>query len=432
MAGEEQSTCLLDDLRALRRLGPVVWLDSQSQEHPASRVSYLAGCPDAEISCYGDRVDISDREGRRDVHTGNFFDAFRSFRQRYPGWHFGWLGYDLKNHTESLESDGEDAAGLPDLYYFRPKVLIRVDHETGRREVLCGELPHPVGGENEDYMLSNLASSMDYTSYRQVIEKAKDLIRKGDLYEINITHQLAAGFSGDPLALYLDMKRVGVVPFGAYIQAGDAALCCASPERFLSKDGDRLKSQPIKGTVKRGAGPEEDEHLKTQMLHSAKNRAENLMIVDLVRNDMSRIALPGTVKVEKLFDIQTFSTLHQMVSTICSTLPEQTDPLEAVRACFPMGSMTGTPKIRAMEWIEQLEGYRRGVYSGAIGYFTPHGDFDLNVVIRTAQIKSQRLFYNVGGAITSDSDPWEEWQESWVKARALTRVSQPGQAMHSR
>jgi para-aminobenzoate synthetase component 1 len=195
-------------------------------------------------------------------------------------------------------------------------------------------------------------------------------------------------------------------------------ICSSSPERFLSRSGDTAWSQPIKGTAPKSGGLESARKLAA----SEKERAENLMIVDLVRNDLNRIAEKGTVKVTGLFEIQSFETVYQMVSTVECKTPEATDSLELIKACFPMGSMTGAPKIAAMKAIDVFEEYKRGIYSGALGYFKPNGDFDLNVVISTAIIDGNKLVYPVGGAITSDSDPEEEWDETMLKAKAITNL----------
>jgi para-aminobenzoate synthetase component 1 len=201
----------------------------------------------------------------------------------------------------------------------------------------------------------------------------------------------------------------------------EISVCCLSPERFLGRNGKRVFSQPIKGTMQRGNTQEEDAALKEALRSSAKDRAENLMIVDLVRNDLGRIAKKGTVHVHDLFEIQSFGTVHQMISTV-EAETEIGNPIDIIQACYPMGSMTGAPKISAMKSIEELENYRRGIYSGAIGYIKPDGDFDFNVVIRTAIIRNEALYYSVGGAVTGDSDPLSEWEETLVKARALTQV----------
>lgn len=397
-------------IQALRERGPVVLLESQSHNHPEGRISYLAGDPQHIL-----RVPPGGGEG-------NPWDLLRDHFEEHRDWLFGFLGYDLKNHLEKLHSSNPDPVGAPDLWFMQPGVLLENRHGEGGVRVLRGELPERGSGvEQEVIEVSDFTSSTSRFDYKNRIREAQEHIREGDYYEINLSHQMSGAFSGDAFDLYRRMRQVGPVPFAAYMETGELSVCSLSPERFLARKGDRVFSQPIKGTVERGADPEEDRRLRDALSASSKDRAENLMIVDLVRNDLSRIARRESVTVRDLFQIQTFGTVHQMVSTVeARTATEQ--PFEIIRACYPMGSMTGAPKISAMKSIEELENYRRGIYSGAIGYLDPEGNFDFNVVIRTAIIRDGRLFYSVGGAVTSDSVPESEWRETLVKGRALTQL----------
>ncbi|MDZ7693327.1 MAG: aminodeoxychorismate synthase component I [Balneolaceae bacterium] len=357
----------------------------------------------------------------------NPWDALKQFRDETKGWLFGYLGYDLKNYIESLYSQNSDPVEAPDLYMMNPGVLIEIT--DGDWNIIKGDIPSREVAQNtflpDTVTVSDFKPTVDEQVYLQMIERAKQDIAEGEYYEINLTHQMSGNLRGQPLQLYQKMKKAGPVPFGAYLSFGDYFtnwnICCSSPERFLAKKGQRVFSQPIKGTVKRGTTEGEDKRLKKWLATSPKNRAENLMIVDLVRNDLGRIARKGSVRVSDLFEIQTFETVHQMVSTVQAESDDY-HPVDIIRSCFPMGSMTGAPKISAMRSIEELENYRRGIYSGSIGYFSPDGNFDFNVVIRTAVIKRDKLFYSVGGAITSDSDPQSEWEETLLKARALTNT----------
>ncbi|MEX2640440.1 MAG: anthranilate synthase component I family protein [Balneolales bacterium] len=412
---------LLSHLRSLRRRGPLILLDSQSACHPASQKSYLAAVPDARIEAFGNQVTLCHPDGTREQMEADPWEALKRFRASYPGWHFGWLGYDLKNFTEKLTSGNPDPVNLPDLFFIRPTELFRIDAASRSIHALMGNrVPPGEQGEAQPFKVANLQSDYHEAEYLALVDQARHYIKEGDFYEINLSHQLRADFTGDSLDLYTSMRRRGPVPFGAYVHGAGFSICCASPERFLCKKGTRLLSEPIKGTIRRGSSQQEDLLLKKEILYSVKNRAENLMIVDLVRNDLSRIAKAGTVHTGKFYELQTFNTLHQMVSAVTAEMGETIDAVDAIKACFPMGSMTGAPKIRSMEVIEQLESRKRGIYSGAIGYFTPDDDFDLNVVIRTAVVKGDKLYYSIGGAITADSVPLDEWEETWVKARALT------------
>jgi para-aminobenzoate synthetase component 1 len=270
-------------------------------------------------------------------------------------------------------------------------------------------------GEITDLEISN-ESTINSEDYISNVVKAQDMIHEGDIYEINFSYLKEFDFLGSGWNLYQKMKEVGPVPFGAYLQIGEVEVCCASPERFLKREKNHVYSQPIKGTISNSEDSNLDE------LKNEKNLAENLMIVDLVRNDLNRVAIPGTVKVDNLFEVQSFETVHQLVSTVKCDVEDETDSIEIIKACFPMGSMTGAPKIAAMNAIEDLEDYKRGIYSGAIGYIKPDGDFDFNVVIRTAIIEDEKLTYPVGGAITSDSIPEDEWDETIIKTEALKKA----------
>jgi para-aminobenzoate synthetase component 1 len=258
--------------------------------------------------------------------------------------------------------------------------------------------------------------------YLKTVEALKQHIIQGDVYEINYCVEFYSSYSKiNPMLVYADLIKKSPVPFGAFVKSSEHYLMCASPERFLKKNGNRMFSQPIKGTSKRGANEAEDIALKQALLNSEKERAENLMIVDLVRNDLARSAKTGTVKVEELFGIYSFEQVHQMISTVSATLSDDIHWVDALKYAFPMGSMTGAPKIRAMELIEQYERTARGLYSGAVGYITPEGDFDFNVVIRSLQYNSvnQYLNFEVGGAITYDSIPEKEYEECLIKAGAI-------------
>ncbi len=402
------------------RRGDLVLLESQSDEHRSSKVSYLAALPKATITAYGDEITIKAGKEKKQFRE-NPWRALQDFRSQHDDWMFGYFGYDLKNYIEQLESINPDPVGAPDMYFMVPEFLLKTDQAEHSFEVIRGDLPDDLPGGTMDISpasVTNLISSTDRECYIDKISEAQQLISEGEFYEINLSHQLSGDFSGSPFDLYKRMRRVGPVPFGSFIRWDDREICSASPERFLCRTGSQVYSQPIKGTARRSDNPETDRQHREQLMQSRKEQAENLMIVDLVRNDLSKIAREGSVRVPELFEIQSFGTVHQMVSTITAVAGVD-DPVEIIKACFPMGSMTGAPKISAMKSIDTLENYRRGIYSGAVGYIKPDGDFDFNVVIRTAVISSGRLYYSVGGAITSDSDPASEWEETMIKAKAL-------------
>jgi para-aminobenzoate synthetase component 1 len=382
----------------------------------------LAARPKATIIARDDQI-VFKEAGRQEIRNGNPWKELQLFRDRHNDWLCGYLGYDLKNHIEILSSGNQDLVEAPDLFFMVPDLLIEFDHQTGKTNIIRGEMPekYTQNGTDSFFELRDLQSKINEEEYKKKIIEAQRRITEGDFYEINLSHQMQGHFRGSAFALYQRMKEVGPVPFGAFLQMDKLSVCCQSPERFLRKEGNRVFSQPIKGTSQRGRNTDEDKRLKQELTASQKEQAENLMIVDLVRNDLSKIAETGSVKVPKLFEIQSFDTVHQMVSTVEAEAAEE-NPVEILKACFPMGSMTGAPKISTMKTIEELEDYRRGMYSGAVGYITPDGNFDFNVVIRTAIIKQDHLFYSIGGAITSDSDAKKEWEETLIKAQALLKA----------
>lgn len=397
----------------------LILLESQQPSHPSSRRSYLAVQPKRSIKGYGNHI-IEEELGQTKEYQLNPWQALEKF-QKKGSWLFGYLGYDLKNYIEDLKSENLKLTDTPDFYFMEPEILIRIEND--QQEVLLGEADFNLNGQSQPSSgrLSQLRNGIERNDYLAHVETIKKRIKEGDFYELNFSYPITGKFLGDPYWLYSEMRDINPVPFGSYIQGKDFAVSCASPERFLKKTGALVVSEPIKGTSARSNELDEDTFQKSLLLNE-KNRAENLMIVDLVRHDLSQIAKPGSVTVEKLFDIQSFGTVHQLISTVKAEVDRSLNPVSIIKACFPMGSMTGAPKITVMKAIDELENYQRNIYSGAIGYIQPNGDFDFNVVIRSAILQNNNLVYPVGGAITSDSDAHEEWEETKLKARTLTEI----------
>lgn len=394
----------------------IIMLDSQDDG-----VGFLAVGFNRKLICRDSGCEIFFQGGSKIKASQNPWEALQEFRKQ-GGWSFGYLGYDLKNYTEKLSSKNKDAVHAPDLVMSEPQSLFQIDRKNGLITKIYGDdLPELVTEPEIECEVMLHDDTAQFGAFVEGVKTSKNDIFKGDYYEVNLSRQVEGHFRGKPFCLYEKMKNFGPVPFGAFLQLDELAVCCASPERFLKKTGDLVISEPIKGT----AAVSEDESVNKAILAelhtSEKNRAENLMIVDLVRNDLNRIAVPGTVKTEELFAIHRFRSVFQMISKITGEIKPGMSSVDVIKACFPMGSMTGAPKISAMEAIERIENYKRGIYSGAIGYFTPNDDFDFNVVIRSAIIKGNKLFYSTGGAITADSDPVDEWEETRIKMRALTR-----------
>ncbi|MCP9292240.1 anthranilate synthase component I family protein [Gracilimonas sediminicola] len=407
-------------VRRSRDAGDVILLESQMPGHPASTKSYLAMQPSAWIKARGSEIEVWDGESVQ-AFKGDPWDYLSRFKKEHNEWLFGYLGYDLKNNVENLQSDNKELINAPDLYFMVPGTLIEID-AAGKVKFVKGELNEALRKGLEPGEISITPKrQISESEYIRKVEQAKKDIYEGRYYEINLSHPLEFEIKGDSWDLYEAMKAAGPVPFGGYANIVGLSICCSSPERFLARTANRVWSQPIKGTASRKAGDKALLDVE-KLRQSEKERAENLMIVDLVRNDLSRVAETQSVKVSNLFEIQSFETVHQMVSTVECTVPVHTDSIEIIKSCFPMGSMTGAPKIASMKAIEKYEDYKRGIYSGAMGYIRPNGDFDFNVVIRTAISEGDKLVYPVGGAITSDSDPKAEWEETLIKARAITNI----------
>lgn len=361
--------------------------------------------------------------------AGNAFQSLKDFYESNKGWLFGILGYDLKNELEELTSSHEDQLAFPDLFFFVPKYLLAV--RNGRVEVLTGTpgiLQHIADFSPEtihESSIPEIKAKMDKTTYLDKVEELKAHIFRGDIYEVSFCQEFfAENASIDPYEVYLNLNRLSPTPFSGFFKTADKYILSASPERFLCKRGDQLFSQPIKGTAKRSTDNDEDELIRYRLKNDGKERAENVMIVDLVRNDLTKSAAPGSVKVEELFGIYSFPQVHQMISTVSCTLQYGLHPVDAIKNTFPMGSMTGAPKLRAMELIEETESSRRGAYSGAIGYFDPEGDFDFNVVIRSILYNDTRkyLSFQVGGAITWLCSAEAEYEECMLKASAIVKT----------
>ena len=360
-------------------------------------------------------------------------DAFQRLyaaHQQKPSYLVGYFGYDLKNQLEDLTSRHPNRVGFPDAYFVEPLWVIDFEpdcvriqgadaHQLVRSIRDFVHTPTPVG---EASLVQSRVTPDEYTTN---VRHIQDYILAGDVYELNYCIEFFLENARlNPLATYQSLNERSPMPFSSFLKVGSRYVMGASPERFLRKHGCKILSQPIKGTIRRGQNPAEDALLRNQLQTSEKEQAENLMIVDLVRNDLARSAETGTVRVDELFGIYGFEQVYQMISTVSATLREGLSWADALRKAFPMGSMTGAPKIRAMQLIDELEVSRRGVYSGAIGFVTPDGDFDFSVVIRSLlyNAQSQYASFSVGSAITYDADPAQEWEECLLKAQAIRRV----------
>lgn len=357
------------------------------------------------------------------------FDELAIFRDKHVGQYiFTQLHYDLKNELENLSSTHKNNIGFEQLIAFVPAQILVIDAQGN---CLIGEdLAATLLNKSKQLLATDdapviMQAMVNKQAYINNVEQVKKHILEGDVYELNYCTEFYNNTAHiNPYQIYHKLKELSPVPFGAFFKWNNNYLLCASPERFLTKINDKVYSQPIKGTSPRSADYEEDEAQKQFLITSEKERAENLMIVDLVRNDLAKTAQTGTIKVEELFGIYSFKQVHQMISTVSAVPKTEVSDVEIIKQAFPMGSMTGAPKIMAMQLIEQYENTKRGLYAGAVGYFAPNGNFDLNVVIRSLQYNAntQYLNFEVGGAITYDSVAENEYQECIVKASAMINV----------
>lgn len=357
------------------------------------------------------------------------------FLQEHKGkWIFGHLGYDVKNQIESLQSSHPDYIQFPDLFFFVPAIVILLKeqhlfitvYDQSDAAAIYEQINTAMPAQASPQPAINIHPRMSRETYVSTISQLKQHIQRGDCYEINYCQEFyATDIVIDPLSMYQQLTTVSPNPFACYYRLNNQYLLCASPERFLQKKGNRLLSQPIKGTVPRNLENEESDRLLIEQLrNSEKDKSENVMVVDLVRNDLSKVCEKGSVTVSELFGIYSFPQVHQMISTVEGVLDASHGFEGIVKACFPMGSMTGAPKKKVMELIEQYELTKRGLYSGAVGYINPNGDFDFNVVIRSILYNSSNRYlgYQVGGGITFYSDPEKEYEECMVKAAAIRKV----------
>jgi para-aminobenzoate synthetase component 1 len=363
-------------------------------------------------------------------HENSFPKIEELLRQK--DWAYGFFSYDLKNEIEALESKNPATIDVEHANFAIPETIIKfeeggmqIDSFTNPDELL-GQIKstqfQPGPGAPE---INPPKSNTTRKHYIENVNKIKEAIIEGEFYEMNYCIEYATKSSYfDPVHCYQKLNEISPMPFSVLMKIGSKYLICASPERFLKKQGNEIISQPIKGTIKRSFDKQEDDLLKKQLLESEKERAENLMIVDLVRNDLAKSAETGSVKVKELFGIYTFKRIHQMISTVTASHDPKIPVTDIIKNAFPMGSMTGAPKIRVMVEIDKLEDSARGLYSGAVGFFTPEGEFDFNVVIRSIiyDAESSQISFHVGSAITYDSDPEHEYNECLLKAESLFEV----------
>lgn len=358
----------------------------------------------------------------------------------FGGGAIGYFGYDLARRLEKLPETAVDQVNIPEMVIGVYDWAVVVDHQErrswlvgqGRDPATAARWPHllssfsqiqTIGWQRASFAVtSEVVASMTRSSYREAFRRIQDYIREGDCYQVNLTQSFTAWCQGSAWSAYESLRHINPAPFSAFLNHPQAQVLSSSPERFLMVTEGRVETKPIKGTRPRSPAPSEDRLRMQELRDSLKDRAENLMIVDLLRNDIGKNCQPGTVHVPELFAIESYATVHHLVSTVRGTLAQGHHALDLLRGCFPGGSITGAPKIRAMEIIEELEPYRRGVYCGAIGYIGFDGNMDSNIAIRTMMIADNRIRCWAGGGIVVDSEAEQEYQECYHKAAAMLQL----------
>ena len=372
----------------------------------------------------------------------NAFEKLKEYQSITQDYLFGYLSYDVKNATENLTSTNSDGLGFAELFFFQPQKILfvknnsiefqyltMVDDEIDTDfEAICTQeikQKNTTSTRLENGGNIVIKPRIQKQDYLFKVGEILEHIHKGDIYEANFCQEFYAENTRiNPLDIYEDLNTISEAPFATFLKIDNQYLLCASPERYLKKEGAKIISQPIKGTAKRLVDLQEDQKTATALSKDIKERSENIMIVDLVRNDLSKSAKKGSVRVEELCKVSSFKQVHQMISTVVSELKDDVHLVDVIKDTFPMGSMTGAPKISAMKIIETLEETKRGLYSGTVGYFTPMGNFDFNVVIRSILYDSEKkyLSFSVGSAITAKSTPDKEYEECLLKAKAMQFV----------
>ncbi|MBA4543370.1 MULTISPECIES: aminodeoxychorismate synthase component I [Thermoactinomyces] len=430
------------------------WLDGNRLAPGLSRYSFMGANPSFLVRVQSGKIEWI-HQNTVQADTGDPFQAIQKLLDEHQtpagtgkpfpfiGGLVGYFGYEMNRFIEKLPDLPEDPTQAPVSWWmFADQVLIydqlegksylskRVNDSDGEKDLeqwlsavkRASDTPLPEPDISPAEGSTPFAQVESYDSYCRKIRRILGEIAAGNIYQACFTHQLSADFSGHPFDLYRILRRINPAPFSAYLRFGDLFVLSTSPERFLKLEGRRLESRPIKGTRPRGRSAEEDDALVLDLKSNEKDRAENVMIVDLVRNDLGKVCETGSVRVSELLKVESYATVHQLVTVVEGRLKPDVPALEAIRAAFPGGSMTGAPKIRAMEILHDLEPVARGIYSGGLGYLDVRGGFDLSMVIRTIIVREGKAFFHVGGGIVADSDEQLEYQESMDKALALKKA----------
>ena len=431
------------------------FLDSGTDAGKLGRFSFIGLDPFMVVESKGEDIKVLTQDGT-EVLRGNPFVFLKSLLSHYKtepagcdipftSGCIGYFSYDLRYFIEELPSVSGDDIRTPDMLLSFYDIVVIFDNLLKKAYISSSGLPYLDGvknrgraegrlefakkrirekrftGQDRSFSFSNNDVSSNFTreGYARAIKTAKEYIREGDIYQVNLSQRMSCGFDGDTFELYKTLRRINPAPFAAYLNFEDFRIISASPERFIKINGRHIETRPIKGTRPRGINEAEDARLRQELVASEKDRAEHLMIVDLERNDIGRVCEYGSVTPKEFIIVETYSTVHHLVSTVIGSLKEDVDVVDCLCNCFPGGSITGAPKIRAMEIIEEIEPVKRGIYTGAIGYIDTSGNADLSIIIRTIVVKDGTAYFQVGGGIVADSDPDKEYDETMDKARAI-------------
>lgn len=430
------------------------FLDSVIGREKQGRFSFLGCEPFLVFKSKRDSVTLEWNDGRKELLKSNPFLVLKELFQKFTvlpaparegGIPFvaggvGYFGYDMKDFIEKLPDISKDDLSLPDCVIGFYDTVLVFDHlkdksyltgvefkgiRTDAKIKLKAALSSKISNIIREYSAEDsggLRSNFTKADYMKTVEEAKEYIKKGDIYQVNLSQRFEADLKGEPYGLYLRLRDASPAMFASYLNFKDVIIISSSPERFLMKNGSYIETRPIKGTAPRSNDPLADEFNEISLKESYKDRAEHIMIVDLERNDLGRICEYGSVKPTEFIMLERYSTVFHLVSTVSGMLKEGVDPVDCLTAAFPGGSITGAPKVRSMEVIEELESVKRGLYTGAIGYISFDGNMDTSIVIRTIVVKGDKLFFSVGGGIVFDSDPEREYHETLDKAEGIMRA----------
>ncbi|QZY54811.1 aminodeoxychorismate synthase component I [Crassaminicella profunda] len=425
------------------------FLDSGMDHEKLGKYSFIGFDPFLLFRSKNEKITIT-KNNQTKTYTGNPFEKLKELLSLYKidyktnlpfiGGAVGYLGYDLCHHIEKLPRKALDDVNIPDCFLCFYDGIIIINHETNEvfiaalgikdaEEKIILEIENiiknkslPIIETTKEKTTLSLQSNFKKEDYLKAINKIKDYIHAGDIYQANMTQRFECPIKEHPLSIYKRLRTINPAPFASFLDYGDFHIVSSSPERFIKVTGNRIETRPIKGTSPRGKNFEEDKKNKQDLLSSEKDKAELLMIVDLERNDLGKISKTGTVKVTELFHLETYPTVYHLVSTVIGELKDDYDIIDIIKGTFPGGSITGAPKIRAMEIIDELEPTQRNIYTGSMGYIGFNGDTDLNIVIRTIVCKNDKAYFQAGGGIVWDSNANLEYEETLHKAKALIKA----------